>query len=184
MESIQHHHFNALHEAAKAINSTLNLDEALAKIVRATTEATGAKGCSIMLLDEGKMYLVHTATYGLSDQYIRKGVIMADQSLADALKGEPVIVSNACSDPRLQYPVEAEKEGIGSMLCVPMAVRDVVIGVIRIYSSQKQDFSQEDVSLLTAIANISAIAIQNARMHDSLRKAYETCRVELWHWQP
>lgn len=184
MEESQARYFDALHEAAKAINSTLNLDELLAKIVKTTTEATRAKGCSLMLLDEEKKYLIHTATYGLSQQYLHKGVIMADRSLADALKGEPVAVSDVANDPRLQYPAEAVKEGIRSMLCVPLAVRDIVIGVIRIYSSRKQDFSTEEVKLLTAIANLGAIAIQNARMHDSLRKAYDTCRQELWHWQP
>lgn len=70
------------------------------------------------------------------------------------------------------------------MLCVSLDARGVVLGTIRIYRSQKGDFSEPDVKLLTALANLSAIAIQNARMHDSLRQAYDTCRAELWHWQP
>jgi len=56
--------------------------------------------------------------------------------------------------------------------------------VIRIYSSRKGDFSQSVIELLTAIANLSVIAIQNARMYDSLKKAYQVCQRELWHWQP
>lgn len=187
MEELKAHYFDALREAAKAINSTLKIAEVLEVIVRTTTEATKAKGCSLLLLDEEmtkRKYLVHTATYGLSEHYLRKGVIAADRSLADALKGEVVIVSDVSSDPRLQYPAEAIKEGIGSMLCVPLTARGVVVGAIRIYNSQKQDFSTHDIKLLIAIADLSAIAVQNERMHNSLRKAYETCRVELSHWQP
>ena len=147
-------------------------------------KVTKAKGCSVMLLDDERKYLVHTATYGLSEQYLHKGMIVADRSLADTLKGEAVIVSDVSNDPRLQYPAEAVKEGIGSMLSVPLAARGVVMGAIRIYSSQKRDFSADEIKLLKAIADLSAIAIQNSRLHDSLRKALDTCQRELWHWQP
>lgn len=184
MEALENRYFVALHEAAKAINSTLNINEVLSKIVRATALATKAKACSVMLLDVDRKYLVHQATYGLSEQYMHKGIIMADRSLADTLKGEPVAVTDVANDSRLQYPEEAIKEGIASMLCVPLTARDIIIGVIRIYTSQKQEFSADTVKLLCAIADLSAIAIDNARMHDSLRKAYEVCRSELWHWQP
>lgn len=184
MEETQYRYFNALYDVAKTVNSTLNTDEVLSRVVRAAVEATDAKGCSLMLLDAEKRCLVHSASYGLSDQYLRKGEVMADHSLADALKGEPVAVSDVSNDPRIQYPVEAAGEGIGSMLCIPLAIRAKTIGVIRIYCSQKQDFSTNTVKLLTAIADLSAIAIENSRAHDSLTKAYEVCQRELWHWQP
>ncbi|MEE8470116.1 MAG: GAF domain-containing protein [Dehalococcoidia bacterium] len=184
MDDSQARYFDALHEVARTVNSTLNADEVLSKIVKAATEATDAKGCSVMLLDDEKKHLVHSASYGLSDQYLHKGEILADRSLADALKGEPVAISDISNDRRIQYRAEAEKEGIGSMLCVPLAVRDVVTGVIRVYWPRKEDFSANTVKLLAAIANLSAIAIDNSHMHDSLRKAYDACRQELWHWQP
>ncbi len=184
MDDSQARYFDALHEVARTVNSTLNADEVLSKIVKAATEATDAKGCSVMLLDDEKKHLVHSASYGLSDQYLHKGEILADRSLADALKGEPVAISDISNDRRIQYRAEAEKEGIGSMLCVPLAVRGVVTGVIRVYWPRKEDFSANTVKLLAAIANLSAIAIDNSHMHDSLRKAYDACRQELWHWQP
>ena len=184
MKDVRVRYFDALHEAAAAINSALDLGEVLATIVRATAEVSRVKGCSLMLLDDDKKHLVHTASYGLSDEYLQKGAIMADRSLADALKGEPVVVSDVANDARLQYPAEAIREGIGAMLCTPLKARDRLIGVIRIYSSRKGDFSESVIELLTAIANLSVIAIQNARMYDSLKKAYQVCQRELWHLQP
>lgn len=184
MEEAWDRYFDALYEAAKTVNSTLKADEILSRIVGAATEATNAKGCSLMLLDAEQKRLIHSASCGLSDQYLRKGEVMADRSLADALKGEPVAVSDVSNDPRIQYPAEAVKEGIGSMLCVPLVAKDKAIGVMRAYYSQKQDPPGHTVNLLTAIANLSAIAIENSRMHDSLRKAYDVCQRELWHWQP
>lgn len=177
-------YFDALRRAAEAINSTLNVDNVLAAIVKATAEATRVKGCSLMLLDDDKKYLVHTASCGLSERYLKKGVIMADHSLADAMKGEMVEVLDVSNDARLQYPAEAVEEGIAAMLCAPLKVKGKLIGVIRIYSARKGDFSAGVKELLTAIGNLSAIAIQNARLHDSLKQALETCQRELWHWQP
>jgi len=142
------------------------------------------KGCSVLLLDEEKKYLEHTASYGLSDQYLRKGEVVADRSLADALKDAVVTVPDVADDPRLQYPGEAVEEGIASMLCAPLAAKGVMMGVIRIYSAEKGDFSSSVVELLTAISSLSAIAIQNARMYDSLKKAHQVCQRELWHLQP
>jgi len=177
-------YFDALSKAAEAINSTQSVDAVLAAIVRATAEATRVKGCALMLLDDDKKYLIHSASYGLSEHYLKKGVIMADQSLAGAMKGGLVEVPDVCNDARLQYPAEAVKEGIAAMLCVPLTVKGKLVGAIRIYSAQTGDFSSSVKELLTAIANLSAIAIQNARLHDSLRQALDTCQRELWHWQP
>ena len=184
MEEAQGRYFDALYQVAKAVNSSLNTEEVLATAVQATTEATGARGCSLLLLDADRNELVHSAAHGLSEEYLRKGGVIADRSLADALRGETVMVTDVSSDPRIQYPAEAADEGIGSMLCVPLAARDHIIGEMRIYHAQKQDFSADTVKLLQAVASVSALAIQNSRMHDSLKTAHDACLRELCHWQP
>ena len=181
---MQERYFDVLYEVVKTVNSTLNGDKVLARIVKATTEATDAKGCSVLLLDVDKKELIHSAAYGLSDDYLRKGNIIADRSLADTMKGETVTVSDVSHDPRIQYPEEAIQEGICSVLCVPLTTKDKIIGEMRIYRSQTEDFPEEIVKLLTAVANLSAIAIENSRIYDSLKKAHDVCQRELWHLQP
>lgn len=98
MKELQARYFDALYQVAETINSTLSVNEVLATIVKATAEATEAKGCSLMLLDDEKKRLIPTATYGLSDQYLHKGVVMADRSLVDALHGGPVIVPDVTDE--------------------------------------------------------------------------------------
>ena len=184
MEETQNTYFNALYDVAKAVNSSLETTEVLAAIVAATTEATGAKGCSLLLLDEEGKELVHSADHGLSQEYLSKGEIVADRSLAGALEGETVVVSDVADDPRIQYPAEAMAEGIRSILCVPLMSRDRVIGEMRTYHAEQQEFSADTKRLLHAVASLSGIAIENSKIHDSLKRAHDACLRELWHWQP
>jgi len=184
MDEAQNRYFDALYEVARAVNSSLNREGVLATIVAAAATATGAKACSLLLLDAEKKKLVHSADHGLSEEYLSKGEVMAERSLADALKGETVVVSDVSTDPRMQYPAEAMVEGIRSILCVPLMSRDHVIGQMRTYHAEQQEFSAGTKKLLHAVASLSGIAIENSKIHDSLKRAHDACLRELWHWQP
>jgi GAF domain-containing protein len=177
-------YFDALRRAAEAVNSSLTLGDVLCTVSRVTAEATRVKACSVLLLDEETNCLVHTASHGLSGEYLHKGAVSADRSLAEALQGHPIAVSDVTSDLRVQYPGDAVREGIVSMLCAPIVGRGKIMGVIRIYSSQKGDFSPSVTELLVAIANLSALAIQNARMYEAVKEAHQVCLQELWQLQP
>jgi len=73
-----------------------------------------------------------------------------------------VIVLEAPLDPRFQYPEEIEREGICSVLCCPLMVRDQAIGVIRIYSAACYRYGKEEADFLLTIASEVAAAIANA----------------------
>ena len=177
-------YLRALHDIAKALNSTMTPEDVFQTLVRITTVATGAKGCSLMLFDDKMKYLIHKATYGLSDEYLSKGLTLAEPIIDDVMKSKAIIVSDVTSDPRVHNPQEAIKEGIASMLSVPVNSRGASIGVIRIYSSKKQDFSEEVIKLLDAINELGTLAIERSQMYDSLKKAHNVCLQELAHWQP
>ena len=153
-----------LYEIARATASTLNLESVLQTVVRRAAEALEAKGCSIRLLDEGGQFLRIVAAWGLSEQYLQKGPVEVRRSGIDreALAGNPVIVLEAPLDPRFQYPEEIEREGICSVLCCPLMVRDQAIGVIRIYSAACYRYGKEEADFLLTIASEVAAAIANA----------------------
>lgn len=184
MAEVRVRYFDALRKAAEAVNSSLTIEDVLSTIASVTAEGTRVKACSVLLLDEQTECLTHTASHGLSDEYLHKGTVSADRSLAEALQGHPIAVADVASDPRVQYPADALREGIASMLCAPIVGRGKVVGVIRIYSAQKGDFSPSVTELLVAIANLSALAIQNARMYHALKEAHQVCLQELWQLQP
>ncbi len=168
-------YYRTLYEVAKGINSSLDPVKVLGAIVEQAAKALSAKACSIRLLDRQGKTLLASTSYGLSKGYLRKGPVEVAKSRLDqeTLSGQVVQIRNAGADPRFQYPEEAKEEGITSVLVLPLTVEDRAIGVMRIYSSEERVFDQDEVDFATAIANLSAIAIENARLHQALKTDYE-----------
>jgi signal transduction histidine kinase len=161
-----------LYDTARAVSSSLNLSQVLSTIVRQATEVMGVKASSIRLLDEERRFLEVSAAYGLSDAYLTKGKVDPQRGEMDrlALQGKPVALLDATVDPRFQYPEEARKEGIRSVLSVPMLLLDQAIGVLRVYTSEVRQFTPEEIEYLMALASQGAAAIQNARAYRQLQE--------------
>jgi len=159
-----------LNEVAKNTASTLGLYPRLGFICHSIIEMMGVKGVTIRLLDEKTNRLELATGCGLSQAYLSKGPVDADRSLAKALQGEPHFVLDATTDPTVQYPEHARKEGIGSMLAVPLMGREKVIGTLRLYAGERRSFSQVEVDFLSALAGQGAISIENAKTYDALEK--------------
>jgi len=106
--------YDIIYEIVKEITSSLAPDEVLDSIVRSVTEATGAKGCSLMLLTPDKKELIHNVSYGLSEWYLKKGPVRADAIIKEVLTGKPLAIPDVTTDPRVQYKKQARKEGIAS----------------------------------------------------------------------
>ena len=86
------------------------------------------------------------------------------ESIAKSLKDGPVAIYEVSDDPRIQYPEEAVKEGIASILSVPIYVKGEIIGNMRVYTSEPWEFTLEGVNFIQAIAEISGILIDMCRL--------------------
>jgi GAF domain-containing protein len=139
------------------------------KIIKLTVEsiksALGIKGCALFLMNRESKELGVAASTGLSTEYLNKGTVSALRSIADSLKDGPVAVYDVGDDPRIQYPEAAKKEGIASILSVPIMVGDESIGAIRVYTSDKWEFTLDDVNFVQALAQIAGILIETSRLH-------------------
>lgn len=160
-------YFRIFHEVTRAVLSALDAEAVLHLITKTIVLSLDIKGSTLMLLDEKSHRFELVATYGLSQKYLEKGPLYADRSIADASRGKPVLVENAPADDRVQYRQEAREEGIVSILSVPMVMRGQFIGVLRIYTGEPRRFSQNEMDLISAIAEMSAIAIENARIFEA-----------------
>lgn len=168
-------YYRTLYEVAKGINSSLEPVTVLRAIVEQVAKALDAKACSIRLLDRKGLTLLASTSYGLSKGYLRKGPVEVAKSKLDqeTLTGAVVQIEDASNDPRFQYPDAAKEEGIASVMALPLTVEGRAIGVLRLYCAAKRAFDQSEIDFATAIANLSAIAIENARLHQALKTDYE-----------
>ena len=170
--------YKILYDIAQKLNSDLAPDEVLQTIVEALCNAAGGKGCSLMLLTSDGKQLMHNVAYGLSDWYVRKGPVRVDAAIEQALGGEPVAILDAASDSRVQYREQAKMEGVVSMLSLPLMRRGKVIGIVRIYTSERRRFSAQEMDFFGALANLGAVALERAELHESVDKDLATCRIE------
>ena len=177
-------YYHALFEVAKNINSSLSHQHVLDLIVESAARAMRAKACSLRLLNDSRDRLEVGAAWGLSREYIDKGPVEVKHSGidAEALQHLVVQVRDAAYDSRVQYPHQVAAEGIASMLVVPVTVRDYVIGVMRIYTSQQHDFGEAEVEFLQAIACLGGLAIENSRVYEALAAQFESIRREKIPW--
>ncbi len=171
--------YEAMRSISQQINSSLNLQEVLTAILQRTVEELNYKGGIIRLLTSTGQHLELAAATGVSQAYLSKGVIEVDRSEIDqkVLQGSSVTVYDVATDPGYQYPREALQEGIRSIQSVPLIAPDrsapggtKVIGVLRVYSSQPHRFGADEVAFLHFIADLGAIALQNARLYDELSR--------------
>lgn len=146
---------------------TRDLNALLQRSVKLVAELMNAKACSIRLLDYEHDELKIHAVYNLSDAYLNKGMISLSRSqewFAAMDESGYEAIRDMRTDPRVQYPEEAAREGLVSMLSVPMRHQATSIGVLRVYTAEERAFSQSEITLLKAIAASTGAAIENARL--------------------
>jgi len=161
-------YYKTLYEIAREVNSSLSVEHVLKAVMESVTKALNVKGCSVMLLSPDRSRLIHTAAYGLSDWYINKGPITTDVVITTTLEGQPVQILDVKRDIRLHYRDQAIKEGVASILTIPIRLGSETIGVVAVYSAIRREFSEEEIEFLRAVANLGAVALDRARAHEHL----------------
>jgi signal transduction protein with GAF and PtsI domain len=161
-----------LSQVSETVASSRIIDDVLQLIVTMTAQMMGSKICSIMLLDAETGELRIAATQSLSEQYRRKPNLRVGQSISGRAVQErrPIIVADVTKERDYMYPDLAVKEGLASLLSVPMMVRDKAVGVINSYTSVPHNFTSEEVRLMQTIANQAAIAIEHTTL---MEKSFE-----------
>ncbi len=157
---------STLSEISRRITSDMYLEEILQLIVAMTAETMNFKICSIMLLDESKQELVIKATQSKSRAYTKKPNVKLTESVAGraVLERRPITIRDVRKTPGYQYPDIARKEGLCSLISLPLMVKNDIIGVLNCYTGTPHDFTEDEINLCTAVANQAAISIQNARL--------------------
>jgi len=157
---------NALTKISRAIASDIYLEDILRLIVTVTAEIMDSNICSLMLIDEKKNELVIRATQSVSEEYNKKTPLKIGEGVAGkaAQENKPIVIKDVTKEKEYKHKDIAKKEGLCSLLCVPLAVKGKVIGVINCYTSTPHDFTEIEINILTSVANQAAVAIENAQL--------------------
>ena len=165
--------YETLIKITDAVSSIRDPEEVVLVTVESVKSALDVKGCTLFLINRKTDELKIAASYGLSQNYLNKGPISSIKSIAESIEEGPVAIYDVSDDPRLQYPEEAKKEGIASILSVPIAVHGNVIGALRVYTAQPWEFTLEDVNLVQAVAQIVGMAIDLCRLNKGYKSSIE-----------
>lgn len=158
--------FEALSKVSKSITSNLYLEDILKLIVTVSAEIMNSKICSLSLLDEKTDTLVLKATQSMSDAYNKKPPLRIGEGVAGrvAQNNKPQVVFDITREEEYKYKDIAKKEGLRSLLSVPLSVKGRVIGVLNNYTSRPHKFTPEEIDILTSVANQAAIVIENSQL--------------------
>jgi len=161
----------ALADTTQVVNSTLELDEVLRIVMDTIIRLTGAERCFLMLRDaEGEMS-IHTAR-NWEQESIDSSEFAISRTIVERVinDGQPVLTTNAQEDPRFGGQESIVAYNLRSILCVPLKVKSVLIGVIYADNRIRSGiFSDTERDLLKIFSNQAAIAIENARLFASVR---------------
>jgi GAF domain-containing protein len=176
MEKKRTINYETLLKVTGAITATRDPEEVVLLTVESVKTALDVKGCALFLVNRKTDELQLAAAYGLSDEYLNKGPVSAMRSIAQSLEEGPVAIYDVSDDPRIQYPEAAQKEGIASILSVPIKIHDRVIGALRVYTARHWEATLEDVNLVQAVAQIAGMAIDMCRLNKGLKNSIEVLK--------
>ena len=156
----------ALSEISQAISSDRYLDDILKLIVTVTANVMDSKICSLWILDEKERVLRIRATQTMSEEYLKERTLNLGEGVVGyvAQQNKPLAILHVLKEPRYKEKELAKKEGLVSMLSVPLTVKDRVIGVINCYTSYSHEFNETERAVLTSVANQAAICIDNTEL--------------------
>ena len=169
--------YETMLKVARAISMSKDPEEVMLLTVESVKTALGIKGCVLFLVNRKTNELEVGASYGLSEDYLNKGPVSSLHSIAESLQEGPVAIYDIADDPRIQYPEEAKREGIASILSAPIMVHGNVIGALRIYTAQPWEFTLEDVNFVQAVAQMAGMAIEMSRLYGGLKDSIEILKV-------
>ncbi len=173
-----YHDLVALSRVSAAISGLHELDAILRIGLDNVLNIVNGSVGGIMLLDESGQTLSYRVYHGLSDKYAEEMRLRLGEGIAGkvAQSGRSVLLEDISSEPNAARLDLISLEGLMAFISVPLRAKDNVLGVMNVASHVSHRFTKEDVHLLHSIGDQLGIAIEQAGLHERLRKARERLR--------
>ncbi len=157
-----------------AMGHSSELDVMASSLVQLLTGSLDIKGCALFILNPERRELDTLTTFGLSMNYLNKGSISTDKSISTLYKHKPVVISDVTDTDQLQYPEDAEKEGIKAIVSLPIVFSGKIIGALRLYSHKPWVISENDLETLLLFADHVGMAMMYTRLLNAFKIVKDT----------
>ena len=156
----------ALYEMVREMGYHVELKGLMDSATRQAATIMGVKACSIKLMDEQGKQLRFASTYGLSEDYLSKGSVDIDKSPINRkiIEGSSYVIGRIDDKDYFQFPEDIRKEGIASMLCLPLKVKSIILGVFCVYSDETHHFGDRDVQFFSLMTDLTAMTIEKLKI--------------------
>src|SRR3954463_11847774 len=162
-----------LHDVAKALTSSLNLDSILQTIMEKMAVFFRPDTWSLLMVDEQKDELYFAIAVGDAADALKSIRLRVGEGIAGwvAKHGESLLVPDVYNDPRFAKRIdEMTKWQTRSIICVPLKSKHRVLGVIQLINCAMESFSDNEIFFLNALCDYAAIAIENARSVEKIQE--------------
>ena len=166
--------YHVFRDIIRVVHSSTRVDELLELVAWKSAGILKAKGSAIRILNLKTEELEPFACHGMGEKYISKEPLSGKDIIQNLCKQKKaVIIKDMASDPRVEHPRELMEEGIQMILDIPLILRNDVIGMIRLFFTEEQEFSQDELDFAVAIAEQCACAIDKARLVEEKQSQYD-----------
>ncbi len=171
--------YHIFRDISRSVHSSTRVKEVLDLVVSKVSEALQARGALLRILNLETHELELSTAYGLSEKYLSKGHVSSQKVITELCRqNKVIIIEDVRTDSRVQYPKEAQEEGIRMMVDLPLSLRNHIVGVLRIFFPVVKKFSQEELNFVEFIAEQCAMAIDKARLIETQQIRYDNLALQ------
>ncbi len=166
--------YDVFRSISTLVHAITSVEEVLELVAWKITDVLGGKGTILRILNLETEEPALFASYGLGQKYISKDPVSSREMITDLCrKNKVVIIEDIATDDRVRNKKELKEDGIQMILDVPLILRTEMLGIIRIYFSERREFLDEELSFVGAVAETCACAIDKARMIEEQKSQYD-----------
>ncbi|MBF0530709.1 MAG: GAF domain-containing protein [Deltaproteobacteria bacterium] len=168
-------YFSSIREAVTEIHRvpSLSLKDAMNALVKIAARCAHTKGAALFLINPADNTLKNVSSYGLSEKYLRKGPLSIERSLGEVTSGQPVIIANVSTDPRIQYYDQAAEEHIQAIIGLPVMVGEKITGALRWYYPYEFQPDQDDMMWMEYVAHQVGMSLEKNQCMIQLKDRHD-----------
>jgi signal transduction histidine kinase len=167
-------YFHVFRDIIRAMHSSTSLKEVLNIVVTKSADVLDAKGALLRILNKETNQFDVGAAWGLGERYLSKGPVTTEKLLSGQTELHQVkIISDIWQAPRVEYPQAAWNEGIRMMIDVPLAVKEQMVGLIRIYLTEQRSFTDDELDFVITVAEQCACIIQRVQLMENQQARFD-----------